>query len=146
MVESVFTGTPAAGPPTGAARLTENGVIGTWRGDTGSELIRLRQRGRGVAFFSSGAQMDLIYTIEDNTLRVSQSSPNTERYYHPVPYAVARRLVTEAEPMRWELLLDEGGNILRGMKIATAVRYEGNTVLELLPGSARDAEWTRSSR
>lgn len=146
MVESVFTGIPAAGGSAGTARLTESGVAGTWRGDTGIEMIRLMRGGRGVAVFSSGAQMDLIYTIENNTLKVRQSSPNTERYYHPVPYAVARALVAEAEPMRWELLLGEGGNVLRGIKIATAVRYEGDTVLELLPGSAREAEWTRSGR
>jgi hypothetical protein len=126
--------------------LTESRVAGTWQGDAGIEMVRLRRGGRGTAFFSSGAQMELAYHIEQNTLKVTQISPNTERYYHPVPYGVAKQLVLEAEPMCWELLLYEQGIVLRGIKIATAVRYEENRVLEILPHSARDAEWTRTSR
>jgi hypothetical protein len=126
--------------------LTESRVVGTWQGDTGIEMIRLRRGGKGTAFFSSGVQMELSYRIEQNTLKVTQISPNTERYYHPVPYGVAKQLVLEAEPMRWELLLYDQGVVLRGIKIATAVRYEADRVLEMLPHSARDAEWTRSSR
>jgi hypothetical protein len=126
--------------------LSTSRIAGTWRGDTGIELVRLQQDGRGIAIFSSGAQMNLAYSIENNTLMVSQNSPNTERYYHPVPYGVARELTVNAEPMRWEFLLYENGTSLRGIKVATAVRYEGDRVLELLPGSARDAEWTRVGR
>jgi hypothetical protein len=147
LIESAFSLNP--GGPVRAEEpelLTEGGIAGTWRGDTGIEIIRLRRGGRGTAIFSSGAQMELSYSIDQNTLRVTQSSPNTERYYHPVPYGVAKQLVSDAEPMRWELLLYHQGTSLRGIKIATAVRYEGNTILELLPASAREAEWTRTIR
>ncbi|MDR1948892.1 MAG: hypothetical protein LBQ38_05845 [Spirochaetaceae bacterium] len=137
-----FTELREAGPEA----FSEGNIVGTWRGDAGIELIRLRPGGRGIAVFSSGVQMNLAYIIEGNALRVVQNSPNTERFYYPVPYAVAKHLVAEAEPMRWEFLLYEKGTALRGIKITTAVRYEGNTVLELLPGTTREAEWTRAAR
>jgi hypothetical protein len=123
--------------------LTEQSIAGSWRGDPGIKLVRLQRGGRGIAVFSSGAQMNLVYAIEDNTLKITQNSPNTERYYHPVPYEVAKRLKTEAAPMYWQFMLYNSGSVLRGFKVATAVRYQGETVLELLHNSARDAEWTR---
>jgi hypothetical protein len=126
--------------------ITEGNITGTWRGDTGIEIIRLRQGGRGIAIFSSGAQMNLAYTIENNVLKVAQNSPNTERFYHPVPYGVAKQLAGEAEPMRWELLLYRKGTSLKGIKVTTAVRYEGDKVLEFLHGTTREAEWTRATR
>jgi hypothetical protein len=124
--------------------LTESAVTGTWRGESGIEMIRLRQGGRGTAFFSSGAQMSLSYTIENNTLKVKQNSPNTERYYYPLPYGVAKQLSAEAGPMTWELLLYSGGTHLKGFRRSTEARMEGNMIVELIPDAIRDAEWTRS--
>ncbi|MDR2110095.1 MAG: hypothetical protein LBP32_02170 [Spirochaetaceae bacterium] len=129
-----------------AEPMTEAAVAGTWRGDRGIELVHLRRDGGGVAIFSSGARMRLRYVIEDNTLKVIQNSPNTERFYHPVPYGVARRLVEEADPMRWELLLFNNGALLRGIKVTTGARYEGDRVLELLPHTAESAEWVKAGR
>jgi hypothetical protein len=126
--------------------LSESGVTGTWRGETGVELIRLQPGGRGIAIFSSGAQMLLAWAIENDTLTVRQASPNAERYYHPLPYGVAKQLVDLAEPMAWELLLYEQGSILRGTRIATGVRFEGETIIELLPAEGRDSEWIRVNR
>jgi hypothetical protein len=139
-------GPPASIREDGPEPITERNIIGTWRGDTGIEIIRLRQDGKGIAIFSSGAQMNLTYTIENNALKVTQNSPNTERFYYPVPYGVAKQLVAKAEPMRWELLLYQKGTSLKGIKVTTAVRYEDNTVLEFLPGTTREAEWTRATR
>jgi hypothetical protein len=139
----------AAGPLVREPRaepLTERSITGSWRGDQGIELIRLLRGGQGIAIFSSGAQMPLAYTITDNTLFITQNSPNTERYYHPAPYAVARILAAGAEPMRWEFLLYENRTSLKGIHIVTAARYEGEKVLELIPNSARQAEWTKIIR
>jgi hypothetical protein len=122
----------------------ESQIVGTWRGDPGIEMIRLQQGGRGVAVFSSGAQMVLSYIIEDKTLRIWQVSPNSEWFYYPLPYETARALAAEAEPMTWELSLYSGGTVLGGVKIATGVQLEGNRVLKLLPGGdIREVEWTR---
>jgi hypothetical protein len=145
LVETAFSeGVETAFPVENRAEpLTERGILGTWWGDPGIEMIHLYRNGRGTAILSSGALMRLEYVIEDDVLKVIQSSPNMERFYHPLPYKVARQLAAEAEPMRWELLLFNGGTLLRGIKIATEVRYREEAILELLPGSARDAEWTR---
>jgi hypothetical protein len=144
LVEAAFSGESALPAEDRAEPLAEHNILGTWQGDAGIELIHLQRNGAGTAVLSSGALMRLTYTIEGNTLKVVQNSPNTERFYHPLPYGVAKRLAAEAEPMRWEFLLFNRGTLLKGIKIATAVRYAGDTVLELLPGAARDAEWVRT--
>jgi hypothetical protein len=125
-------------------RITEAGILGTWRGDTGVEIVRLQRGGTGIAILSSGAQMNLVYRIENNTLRVTQISPNTERFYHPMPFEIARELRFRAEPWQYELFLYDGGTVLRGLKTFTVARYEGNRIVELIPGSIRNAEWTRA--
>jgi hypothetical protein len=126
--------------------ITETDVIGTWRGESGIELIRLQQGGRGVAFFSSGAQMNLSYTIENNILKVRQNSPNTERFYYPLPYGVAKQLSAEAGPMVWELYLYSGGAHLKGVRISTEATVEGNLLVEIRPDTAKNTQWTRSMR
>ena len=126
--------------------ITENSITGTWRGETGIEMIRLQQGGRGIAFFSSGAQMNLSYVIEDNTLKVKQNSPNSELFYYPLPYGVAKQLSAEADPMYWELFLYSGGSSLKGVRVSTEAKMEGATMVELLPGTTRDSQWTRQGR
>jgi hypothetical protein len=122
----------------------EHRVVGTWRGEAGIEMIRLLQGGRGVAVFSSGAQMVLSYAVTENTLRIWQVSPNSERFYYPLPYDAARELAAGAEPMSWELSLYSGGTVLRGVKVSTGVQLEGNRVVQLLPGGdVREVEWIR---
>lgn len=126
--------------------LSEERVIGTWRGDRGIEAVRLLRGGTGLAFFSSGVQMRLGYRIQDGILSIRQASPNNERFYHPVPYRVARRLAEEARPMVWTFKLYEQGTLLRGTKTATAVVYGQEEILELIHDSERDAEWTKITR
>ena len=123
--------------------IQEQKVAVTWKGDKGIELIRLQRGGTGIAVFSSGAQMMLSYSIRNNVLTVTQTSPNVDRFYHPVPYTIAKQLVQVAEPMVWELKLYNNGMILRGTKKSTAVEYEGDTVKAFLFGTVRDAEWTK---
>jgi hypothetical protein len=126
--------------------MTEGKILGTWRGDAGVEIVRLQRGGRGIAVLSSGAQMNLIYKIENNTLRIFQISQNTERFYHPMPFTIARELSVRAEPWQYELFLYEEGATLRGIKIFTDVVYEDTRIIKLLPGSAREAEWTKTPR
>jgi hypothetical protein len=126
--------------------LKEATVLGTWRGEPGIEMIRFQRMGRGIAIFSSGAQMALSWGIEDNILKVKQLSPNADRYYHPLPYAVALRLAEKAEPMIWELRLYDNGNILRGLKTFTGVRSERESLIELIPREMQNVEWVKAGR
>ncbi|MDR0878360.1 MAG: hypothetical protein LBN21_09920 [Treponema sp.] len=135
------TGQKAAEP------ITENSVVGTWRGEPGVEMIRLQRGGRGVAVFSSGAQMVLSYVIEDKTLYIWQISPNSERFYYPLPYNTAKQLAGGAEPIAWEMSLYQQGAVLEGIKIATAARMDGDRVAELIPGGdIQEVKWARSPR
>jgi hypothetical protein len=124
--------------------IIENNIAGTWRGEPGIEIIRLQSEGRGTAFFSSGAQMNLSYIIEGNTLKVWQNSPTAERFYYPNPPEIAKLLSERAEPMRWEFMLYSGGNRLRGTKISTEIRVLQNGNTELLYETVRDAALIRS--
>lgn len=147
------TGTPRPPGESAAENITEAAILGTWRGEPGIMMLRLRRGGQGIAVFSSGAQMNLLYTIENNILKVAQNSPNTERYYQrqgsssaPLPYLAARRLAGEAEPMRWELLLYENGTVLRGAKTVSNARYDLENVLEIIHGTIQEVEWLRTGR
>jgi hypothetical protein len=142
MLEAAFI-LPADGrpDPVPAENITESRIMGSWKGESGIEMIRLYRGGRGMAVFSSGAQMALSYAIEDNVLTVRQVSPNSERYYYPLPYETARALSAGAEPMIWELRLYGRGSVLRGFKTVTGFHRDGDET-ELVP-EIRAVEWTK---
>ncbi|AEJ19443.1 TP0183 family DNA metabolism protein [Gracilinema caldarium] len=123
---------------------SETEILGTWRGDKGIELVRLFSGGTGQAILTSGARMDLKYSIHNGNLIVYQISQNTERYYHPLPYKVALQLVALAKPMRWIFTELTNTSVLRGKKISTAVRYDQDQILEVIHDTERDAEWVRT--
>jgi hypothetical protein len=127
--------------------MSESTIIGAWKGDAGIEIVRLLQNGRGLAVFSSGAQMALAWRIEKNILKLWQISPNSERFYFPHPQHIAQRLAEAAEPMTWELSLYDGGAILGGIKQATGVRLRADgEAAELLPGGdVREVIWIKSN-
>ena len=137
VLESVFSAGTAetdkkiSGSP---ESLTESKILGAWRGEAGIEMIRLMHDGRGLAVFSSGVQMVLSHEITGNTLKIWQISPNSERYYFPLPLDAARQLARGAEPISWELSLYEGGTVLGGVRISTAARIVNGMVTEMLPG------------
>ena len=146
IIESVFAESldPQNRIQASAESISENQVIGSWKGEAGIEMIRLQRGGRGLAIFSSGAQMVLSYEIENNILRIWQISPNSERFYYPLPQSVARRLAEGAQPMLWELSLYQQGTVLEGVKLATAVKMDNNQVVELLPGrDVRKVQWIK---
>ena len=148
ILESAFAVSiaPEKRQATNPERISENQVIGSWKGEAGIEMIHLQRGGRGVAIFSSGAQMVLSYVIEGNTLRIWQISPNSERFYYPLPLVVAKRLAEGAEPMSWELSLYNQGTVLEGVKLATAVKMDRDRVVELLPGEdVRKVQWTKAN-
>jgi hypothetical protein len=133
---------PAARPE----RISEGMIIGTWKGEPGIEIIRLLQGGRGLAVFSSGAQMVLSYIIADNTLKIWQISPNSDRFYYPLPQHIAKQLAQGAEPILWELSLYQHGMVLGGVRLSTAVRTANDEVVELLPGGdIREVMWSKST-
>jgi len=124
--------------------IIESRITGTWKGEAGVAMINLQRGGRGVAFFSSGAQMALSYVIAGNTLKVRQESPNSERFYYPLPLYAARHLAEGARPIVWELSLYQKGTVLSGIRQATAVKMEYGQVGELVHGGdLRQVQWTK---
>ena len=123
--------------------ITENSITGIWRGEPGTEMIRLQAGGLGTAFFSSGARMNLKYTIENNTIRINQISPNNERFYYPYPPEIARQLADIASPMHWELQLYSGGTRIRGIRFSTEVKSLVNGSVVLSQETGMDTFWVR---
>jgi hypothetical protein len=118
-------------------------VVGTWRNvGLGIKMMRLERDGTGMALFSSGANMHLEFHIEENTLKIRQTSPNVERFYHPLPLETARHLAENAEPMRWELLLVGQGTTLRGILYYTEAQVDGDTI-KFNMGTPKEAELVR---
>ncbi|MDR3356388.1 MAG: hypothetical protein LBO04_04290 [Spirochaetaceae bacterium] len=118
-------------------------LFGLWSGDTGIKLIRILPNGKAFAFFSSGVNMMLSYRIENNTLLISQVSPNNENFYYPLPLPIAKVLVKEAEPIRWEFMLYDNENLLRGSRIETTVEFEDYEKIVIRHNSVRKSEWNK---
>ena len=138
---------PERAPERIPERPSEGLITGTWRGEPGIEMVRLMPGGRGLAIFSSGAQMVLSYAIEGYTVRIWQISPNSERFYYPLPLEAAIHVAQGAEPMSWELSLYQNGTVLGGIRVSTAARISGGRVTELLPyGDVREILWTKTGR
>jgi hypothetical protein len=145
LVKDAFPAEADAGPPEEAkrSRVSQELVIGTWKGEREVQRVRLYESHQGVAFLSSGVRMNLDWEISENTLRIWQTSPNTERFYSgDLSAELMVIFVDQAKPLRWELALY--GNVLRGDRIFTAV---GNGEGEpLLFGQRETVEWTRTAR
>jgi hypothetical protein len=146
LVEEALLNNTKPGTGEASGRITEEQVIGRWRGDRGIAMVRLRRGGLGVAVFASGAQMELAYSINGNTLQIVQTSANADKFYYPFPPGVATQLADLAEPMRWEFNLTEGGHYLRGKKIGTNVEYEGERIINLYFGNEWNSAWIKVSR
>jgi hypothetical protein len=129
-----------------AELLSDEKILGLWRGDMGIKLVRILPDGRAFAFFASGVNMMLSYRIENNVLYLSQVSPNNENFYYPLPLPIAKVLVKEAEPMRWEFMLYESGNLLKGNRIETTVDFEDYEKIILRNNRVQKSEWNKLLR
>jgi hypothetical protein len=121
-------------------------ILGLWHGDMGIKLVRILPDGKAFAFFASGVNMMLSYRIENNVLNLRQVSPNNENFYYPLPLPIAKVLAKEAEPMRWEFMLYENENLLKGNRIETTVEFEDYEKIVIRHNSIQKSEWNKLSR
>jgi hypothetical protein len=129
-----------------ALPITVADITGTWQGTGGIELLRFMQGGRAIAYFSSGAQMELQWTIEDKRVSVTQTSPNNFRYYYPLPSAAAEKLAAQAEPMQWKMYLYKNSRVLRGICVSTSAETNENSEIEyIIYGNIKKTEWIKMS-
>jgi hypothetical protein len=126
--------------------MTRDKILGLWKADNGIELVRFLPDGKAFAFFSSGLNMMLKYTIENNILRIMQTAPNNERYYYPQPLPIAKKLAEEADPMRWELSLFEDGLLLKGKRIETIAQAENYTTIIIIKNTESETQWSKMPR
>ncbi|MDR1257043.1 MAG: hypothetical protein LBJ86_04795, partial [Spirochaetaceae bacterium] len=121
-------------------------ILGLWNGDMGIKLVRILPNGKAFAFFTSGVNMMLSYEIRNNTLVIRQVSPNNENFYYPLPLPITKILAKEAEPMRWEFMLYENENLLKGERIETTAESEDYEKTVIRHNTVRKSEWNRMTR
>jgi hypothetical protein len=145
-------GTPLAGLTRAefdaALEITPRGILGLWRGGDGIEMVHFKNDGTAVAFWTSGENMNLSWSISGKSLLLTQTSPNREGflagYPQNIPAAAARSFENEAEPIRFALFLVDR-TTLRGEKTGSEPLMDGDDFV-LLHGVKRDARWTRLGR
>jgi len=122
-------------------------ISGSWRGDKGLETVRVFQNGTGLAVLTGGGTLKIRITIKDDLIEILQDQPNDPTLYRSpsVSFEMARRLASEARPMRWLFRLDAESQTLAGTKESIAVSGTRSD-MKVDNNYVRDASWTRISR
>ncbi len=141
------TEAPAASTPSWkpAPRLSD--ISGSWRGDKGLETVRVFSNSTGLAVLTGGGTLKIRITIQGDMIEILQDQPNDPNLYRSpsVTFEMARRIATQARPMRWLFRLDAAGQTLIGTKESIAISGSG-TELKVDNTYVRDASWSRISR
>lgn len=138
---------PAASAPgwNTAPRLSD--ISGSWRGDKGLETVRVFSNSTGLAVLTGGGTLKIRLAIRGDLIEAVQDQPNDPNLYRSpsVTFEMARRIATQARPMRWLFRLDTTGQTLVGTKESIAISGSG-TELKVDNTYVRDASWSRISR
>lgn len=126
---------------------TMQNLSGTWKGDKGLENVRLLPGGTGIAVLSGGGTMKLRITLNDDRITISQDQPNSIAMYKStsISFDLAKKISTQARPMRWIFTLSSDGLQLRGTKESVSISGD-STTLKIDNSYEREAAWVRISR
>lgn len=122
-------------------------ISGSWRGDKGLETVRLFPNSTGLAVLSGGGTLKLRVSISGDSIEIAQDQPNDATMYRAssVTFEMARRIASQARPMRWLFTLSSDGQRLSGTKESIAISGSGASMV-VDNNYARDASWARISR
>ena len=122
-------------------------LIGTWRGDKGLETVRIFSNNTGLAVLSGGGSLKLKILISGDTIEAVQDQDNNVSMYRAgaVTLEMARRIASEARPMRWIFKLSENGQRLFGIKESVSISGSGSS-MKIDNAYVRDASWVRLAR
>jgi hypothetical protein len=122
-------------------------LVGMWRGDKGLETVRLFPNGTGLAVLSGGGTIKMKMSINGDTIELVQDQPNNVSMYRAgaVTLEMARKIASEARPMRWIFKLTENGQHLFGIKESVSISGSGAS-MQIDNTYVRDASWARLAR
>ncbi|MDX9958902.1 MAG: hypothetical protein RBT68_10725 [Spirochaetia bacterium] len=141
---------PASAKPDDGAFVkapTLSQVAGTWRGDRGLETVRLFPNGSGMAVLSGGGTMRLRVLVDGDSVVIAQDQANDAAMYRSanITFDIARKIASQARPMKWIFNLWSDGQKLEGMKESILVSGT-STAITVNNDYVREASWTRISR
>ncbi len=122
-------------------------LAGSWKGDKGLETVRLFPNATGLAVLSGGGTLKVRVSIAGDSVEIAQDQPNDANMYRAssVTFEMARRIASQARPMRWLFTLSLDGQRLSGTKESISISGSGESMV-VDNNYVRDASWTRISR
>jgi len=114
-------------------------VAGTWAGEDFIEKIILMRSGRGFVIYKNGASMNVLVSIKDKIISVTQTGKSNASFYPNLPREIAQKLAANAEPLSWVLKLSDD-NTLTGTKKAFTPDSESESGVK---AEISEVTWTK---
>ncbi len=80
-------------------------IAGTWGGEDFVEKVILMRSGRGFIIFNNGASMNVLISITDKNIEITQTGKSNPSFYPNLPRDIAQKLASTADPLKWKLTL-----------------------------------------
>ena len=90
-------------------------IAGTWSGEDFIEKIILMRSGRGFIIFKNGASMNVLVSMHNKDVTITQNGKSNASFYPNLPREIAQKIALTANPLSWNLKLSSD-NTLTGTK------------------------------
>lgn len=119
-----------AAKPAKNTGITTDAISGTWQSTEPINKIVIMRGGRGFIIFKNGATMNIKISISESnssSIIITQASGNNASFYPELERKAAMEYAVSAEPVKWELFMQEDGS-LKGTKNSPVA--QGDSVIE----------------
>lgn len=116
-------------------------LSGTWKGEDYIDKIVILRGGRGFVIFENGASMNINVSISGTTMTARQESKSNASFFPDLPREVALVKAINADPIVWELNIEDE-NSLSGTKHTLIADYDNNNTLLVTQGTV-PVQWRR---
>lgn len=111
---------------------TIDSLAGAWYGEDGEvEKIMIMRGGRGVAIWVSGISLLLDLKLENGVLVITQKGVPQPRQFVDLPDNIAALAAKTVKPIVWRFNVNQGLNVLSGMKNTSTVKYKNNEIISV---------------
>lgn len=111
---------------------TVDSLAGAWYGEDGEvEKIMIMRGGRGVAIWVSGISLLLDLKLENGVLVITQKGVPQPRQFVDLPDNIAVLAAKTVKPIVWKFNVNQGLNVLSGMKNTSSVKYKNNEIISV---------------
>lgn len=111
---------------------TVDSLAGAWYVEDGEvEKIMIMRGGRGVAIWVSGISLLLDLKLENGVLVITQKGVPQPRQFVDLPDNIAVLAAKTVKPIVWKFNVNQGLNVLSGMKNTSSVKYKNNEIISV---------------